>query len=124
MAQLPNTNTTNKVLFDSIRALVKLSNKTDVKVWKAVARVLSGPASQRAEVNLNKIEKNASEGENVIIPGKVLATGTFTKKKVTIVAFGASESAIAKIEAAGSKFVEIREYVSAKKVDAKVKILA
>jgi large subunit ribosomal protein L18e len=115
------TLTTNKVLFDTIRDLKKLSNKTGVNVWKAVAEKLSAPASQRPQVNISRINKFANEGEVVIVPGKLLGDGQITKK-VTVVAFKASESAIKKLEAAGGKFIEIRNYIS-KKPDSKVKIL-
>ena len=115
------TLTTNKVLFDTIRDLKKLSNKTGVNVWKAVAEKLSAPASQRPQVNISRINKFANEGEVVIVPGKLLGDGQITKK-VTVVAFKASESAVKKLEAAGGKFIEIRNYIS-NKPDSKVKIL-
>ena len=121
MATIRKLQTTNQVLFDTIRDLKKLSAKSGVGVYKAVAAKLAAPASQRSEVNLDQIEKYAADKEVVIIPGKVLGNGTLSKK-LTIVGFKASESAIAKIEKAGSKFVEIREYIS-KKHESKMKIL-
>lgn len=121
MAQKLKTKTTNQVLFDTIRDLKKLSNKTGVNVYKAVAEKLSAPASQRSQTNLSKIEKFANDKETVIIAGKVLGEGILTKK-VTIVAFSASESAIEKIEKAGSKFVTIKDYI-AKNPSNKIKIL-
>ena len=111
MASFPKTKTTNQILFDTISSLKKLSTKTGVNTWKAVAAKLAGPASQRAQLNLNKLEKHAKTGETVIVPGKVLGNGNISKK-VTVVAFKASESAIAKIEKAGGKFVEIKEYIA------------
>lgn len=113
--------TTNQELFDTIRELKKMSVKSGVGVYKAVADKLSKTASQRPEVNLSKIEKNSSDKEVVIVPGKVLGTGTLTKK-VTIVGFNVSQSALVKIEKAGAKYVPIREYIS-KKHDSKMKIL-
>ena len=120
MATIRKTQTTNKVLFDTIRELKKLSAKTGVNVYKAVAAKLAAPASQRPEVNLSRIEKFAQENETIIVPGKVLGTGLLNKK-VTIVGFRASQSAIEKIEKSGSKFIEIRDYVS-KKHDSKIRI--
>ena len=119
---MAKTKTTNQVLFDTIRELKKLSTKTGVNVFQAVAAKLAGPASQRSEVNLSLIEKYVKEGETIIVPSKILSTGTLTKKKLTIVGFKASESAIAKIEATGSKFIEIRNYIS-KKPDTKIRII-
>ena len=122
MASLPKTKTTNRELFDLIRDLKKLSNKTGEGTWRAVAEKLSVPASRRAQINLRKIEKVANANETVLIPGKILGDGLLTKK-VTIVAVSASESAKAKIEKAGAKFVDMRTYISGK-ADKKAKIIA
>ncbi|MFW5705113.1 MAG: 50S ribosomal protein L18e [Nanoarchaeota archaeon] len=107
-------------MFDVIRDLKKASTKTGVNVFKAVAEKLSAPASQRPEVNIDRIEKVSKDGEKVIVPGKVLADGTLTKK-VTIVAYNASENAVKKIEAVGGKFIYLRDFVS--KPDSKVRII-
>jgi len=119
---MAKTKTTNQVLFDTIRDLKKLSAKTGVNVFKAVATKLAGSASQRSEVNLSLIEKHVKDGESIIVPGKVLSTGVLTKKNLIIVGFRASTSAIKKIEASGSKFIEIREYIS-NKPDTKIRII-
>lgn len=121
MAVINKTKTTNKVLFDVIRDLKKASKESGVGVFKAVAAKLAGSASQRSEVNLRKIEKFAKDGEKIIVPGKVLGEGMISKK-VTVVAVKASESAKEKIEKAGGKFVEIRDYLAGK-VDPKIRIL-
>ncbi len=121
MATIPKTKTTNKVLFDTIREVKKLSVKSKSKLWKAVARELASNASQRAQVNVSKIEKHANSGETVLIAGKILGDGILTKK-VTVVSLKASESAIAKITKAGGKYYTIKDYASKSPKD-KVKIL-
>jgi len=115
------TKTTNVVLFDTIRDLKKLSNKTGVNVFKAVAEKLSSPASQRSKVNLSKLEKVAKEGEILIVPGKVLGNGLISKK-LTVVAFKFSESAKERLEKSGSKCFEIRDYIK-NKPDSKLRII-
>jgi large subunit ribosomal protein L18e len=120
MAKIDTSKITNKELFDVIGGLKKASTKTGVSVFRAVAEKLSAPASQRPQVNLLKIDRNTKEGEKIIVPGKVLGTGSLTKK-ITIIGFSASESAIKKIEAAGSKFVPLKDFLS--KPDTKVKII-
>ena len=121
MASIRKTPTTNKVLFDTIRDLKKVSTSTGTNVFRAVAEKLSAPESQRAAVNISRIEKYAVEGETIIVPGKLLGTGTISKK-VTVVAFSASEGAIEKITKAGGKFIEIRNYLK-NKPSAKIRIL-
>ncbi|MFP4402502.1 MAG: 50S ribosomal protein L18e [Candidatus Nanoarchaeia archaeon] len=113
MAQRLKIKTTNQELFDTIRACKKVSNSKGIGAYRKIADELSRSASQRAEVNLEKIEKLAKSGDTVVIPGKVLATGILSKK-VNIVAFSCSESAMEKIEAAGATFTPLLEYVNNK----------
>ena len=113
MAQKLKIKTTNQELFDTIRACRKVANSKGIGAYDKIADELSRSASQRAEVNLDKIEKLAKTGDIVVIPGKVLGTGILSKK-VTIVAFSASDSALDKIEKAGASFVKLQEYVNNK----------
>ncbi|MCB9370232.1 50S ribosomal protein L18e [Candidatus Woesearchaeota archaeon] len=124
MAKIPVSKTTNKVLFDTIQDLRKASNKSGLMVYRAVAATLAAPASQRVELNLSKLDKKVSDGATVIVPGKVLGSGTLSKK-VTVVAFSASESAKVKIASAGGSFVPIREFLKQKqKADTKLIIIS
>lgn len=60
------------------------------------------------EVNLWKLEKVCSNGDTVIVPGRVLGSGEFTKK-ITIYALGFSKSAEEKITFAGGKALKLTE---------------
>ena len=111
MASFPKTRATNKELFDVISNLKKFSNKSGVGTWRAVAAKLAGSASQRSQVNLSKIDRHAKGGESVVVCGKVLGDGNLNKK-VTVIGFNASSSALEKIEKSGSKFVRISDYIS------------
>ena len=111
MASFPKTKTTNKEMFDVISSLKKFSNKSGIGTWRAVAAKLAGPASQRSQVNLSRIDKYAKSGESVVVCGKVLGDGNLTKK-ITIIGFNASSGALEKIEKSGSKFVRISDYIS------------
>ncbi len=91
--------------------LVSLIHKltiTNKGLWKKVAYELSKPRRMRVEVNLNKIEGCAKDGEVVLIPGKVLGTGQLTKK-TTIAAFSFSDTAKKMISTAGGKTITIEE---------------
>ena len=120
MAKVRQTLTTNQELFNVIRDLKKLSSKTGVGVYRAVAAKLASPASQKVEVNLSKIEKFAKDKETLIVPGKILGSGLLTKK-VTIVGFKVSESALKKITAAGSTYVSMEDFIA--KPNPKVRII-
>jgi len=88
--------------------LINILNKSKSPLWKDVAWRLS-LQRRRAEVNISKIDKYASEGEVILVPGKVLGNGEITKK-VTVVAFNYSESAKKKLLDAGCEVLTIDEY--------------
>lgn len=122
MAAIRNTQTSNKVMFDTIRDLKKMSDKTGVGVYKAVAEKLAASASRRAEVNLSKLDKVAKEGEKVVVPGKILGNGKLDKK-ITVVGYRISESAKKKLESNGSKYIDLREYINQKNPDHNLRIV-
>ena len=64
--------------------------------WLEVSSLLSSSRKKRVEVNLDKIDKESKEGDIVVIPGKVLSQGELNKK-IKIVAFSFSKSAMEKI---------------------------
>ena len=106
---IKKTNTTNKFLFDTIVNLKKFGNKNKIDLYKAVAFELSRAASQRAEVNLSKIDKYCDKKGFVIIPGKVLGNGILTKE-VNVVAFGFSQSAIQKYKKQMVKHLQLMSF--------------
>ena len=73
---------------------IKLAKKNEK--WLKVASLLSTPRKDRAQVNLDEIDKDSKEGDIIVIPGKVLSQGELNKK-IKIVAIGFSESAKEKI---------------------------
>ena len=88
-------------------------------VWISVAESLSSPRRIRVEKNLEEINKEAEDGEVIIVPGKVLSQGNIDKK-VKIAAFKFSQSALdklnkSKIEAIGI-LEEIKKNPGAKNV--------
>lgn len=72
------------------------------KEWLDVARVLSGPRSNYMNLNLHEINSKVKEGENVVVPGKILSQGEIDKK-IKIIALGFSETAKEKLKKSGSK---------------------
>lgn len=98
-----SSNVNLRLLISDLR---KLSTKEKVPLWKRVADDLSKPARQRRSINVAKIEQYAKTGEVIVVPGKVLSTGDFTKKNV-VAAWSFSETAEAKINKTG-KAVSLR----------------
>lgn len=83
-----------------VETLIKLK-KTNPEVAKYLAR----PIKKGIEKNLSEIN---GEKESVLIPGKVLGTGDLNKK-IKIVAWKFSGSAIEKIKKSGSEAILIRD---------------
>lgn len=110
----------NNVLSDLITETSILGKES--KFWKRVAAELKKPARIQRKVNVGKIEENAKEGLAVVVPGKVLGVGTITKK-VDVVAYSFSESALVKIKKAGGKAILLTAYTKKNKAGKGVQIL-
>ncbi|MDD5086336.1 MAG: 50S ribosomal protein L18e [Candidatus Nanoarchaeia archaeon] len=107
------TGPTNKSLNELITELRKSSNSHNSNLWKRIADELSRPTRQRRVVNLSSINRNTKENENIIVPGKVLATGELDHK-VTIAAWQFSGQALDKIKKSNSKAILIKELIKEK----------
>ncbi len=94
---MKRTGPTNPVLADLITALKTVSIEKKVPLWKRVATELEKPSRKRRKVNTYHIQECAKDGEIILVPGKVLATGDITKK-VTVAAWDFSEEASKKIK--------------------------
>jgi large subunit ribosomal protein L18e len=72
--------------------------------WFHIGAVLAKPTKKRLEINLDAIDKNTKEGDNIVIPGKVLGKGNVSKR-IRVIALHFSESAKEKLKAAKSDIV-------------------
>jgi large subunit ribosomal protein L18e len=103
--------------------LAELAPKArESRLWKRVIKDLMKPSRQRRCVNVYKIEKNAREGETIIVPGKVLSLGTLSKK-IDVAALTFSEEAERKIKEANGKVMTIKELFDQNPEGKKVRIL-
>ena len=104
---------TNKELVETIIKAKKKSN------WLKVADKISTTKINQKSLNLDEIDKKASENDVIVIPGKVLGTGKVSKK-IKIVALNFSESAKDKLTKDKIEFStidkEIKENPEAKKI--------
>ena len=102
---------TNSNLVETINISAKNEN------WKSVAHILSMPRRSRVEFNLDEIGAAAKDGENIVIPGKVLSQGELNKK-IKIIALAFSENAKEKLSKGKINFSTIDEEIK-KNPDAK-----
>jgi len=105
-----------------ISDLKRGSRERNVAIWRDIALRLEKPGRNWAEINLSKLERNANEGDVIIVPGKVLGAGKLTKK-VTVAAYRFSDGAAAAIEAAGGKKLSIPQLVEENPTGSGVRIM-
>ncbi len=79
------------------------------QMWGKVAKILSVSKRKRITVNLYKLNKFTKEGDNVIVPGKVLSIGRIDHK-INITAIDFSDKAKSELIKGGSKIYELEEF--------------
>jgi large subunit ribosomal protein L18e len=100
----------NSELVKTIDELKNASRENNAPIWKSIARKLEGPSRNWPVVNISKIEYNASKNGKVVIPGKIMGSGTLSKK-VTVSAYSFTKSAVVKIENAGGKCMVYNDFI-------------
>lgn len=101
---------TNPELIDLIGHLKTASREHDARIWRAVAERLAKPRRNHATVNVTEICRIVTDGETVLVPGKILGTGLLDKR-VIVSALSISATAKAKVEEAGGQWVPIRDLI-------------
>ncbi|MFC1691363.1 50S ribosomal protein L18e [Nanoarchaeota archaeon] len=116
------TGPTNEHLKDFIVQLRQLSAKQEAPIWKRVANELERSTRQRRSVNLSRINAHSKENETVLVPGKVLASGTL-EHPVSIVAWQFSKEAESKIKNSKSKAILISDFIKENPKGQKTRIM-
>ncbi len=105
-----------------IRFLRRAANEYKAAIWDYVADLLERPTRRRVEVNIGKINRLTSDGDVVVVPGKVLGHGVLSKK-VTIAAWSFSSGALDAIKRAGAEAITIPELVRRNNRGSNVKVI-
>lgn len=100
---------TNPVLKEAVRKCEEAGRRNDAPVWKRVAADLRKSSREMREVSLSTIERNADDGDTVVVPGVVTGSGRLTKD-ITVGAFKFTSGAMEAINEAGEA-VHIEELV-------------
>jgi large subunit ribosomal protein L18e len=116
------TKSTNPELLKLIQFLKKQSKEKSAGIWLDVAEDLSKPSRNRIAVNLSKINRVTTEGATIVVPGKLLASGTL-EHGITVAAFDASSKAKAKLAAANAKYLTITELVETNPQGSNIQII-
>lgn len=109
-----------------VKFLIRLAKKTareeNADIWEDVAEFLSRSNRNIPAVNLSKLNRQLSDGETAVVPGKVLGGGLL-EKNVTIAAISFSQSAKEKIEEAGGKTFKIEDLIRENPSGSNVRII-
>lgn len=85
----------------TLRAAFK---KSKAPIWRAIQEELEGPRANRREINISRLAQITTADEVVVVPGKILGTGSLGHK-LTVCAFSISEGAAKKIIGSGGNVV-------------------
>jgi len=107
---MKRTGTDNPELRKLIGELKRLGSEKKVPLWQRVAYDLERPSRNRRIVNLSRINRFSKEGETIVVPGKVLGSGTLDHK-LTIAAFTFSKGAIEQIEKSNAIALTISDFM-------------
>lgn len=117
-----SSRSTNPQLRDTVAQLKRLSRKNKVKIWEAVANLLSKSKRSRVSINIGQIERHTSKGDIVAVPGTVLGSGMI-ENKVTVGAHKFTDQAKKKVEEAGGQCLSLVELAEKHPKGSGVKIL-
>jgi len=119
---MKESKTTNPELIQLITFLKKESREKQAEIWLDIAEYLSKTRSQRISVNLSRINRNTKRADTVVVPGKILGSGSINHT-ITVASFGASEKAKAKLAAVKAKYVSIPELLAKNPKGTNIKII-
>jgi large subunit ribosomal protein L18e len=96
-----------------LRLLISELKKQKKPIFDRLASELSRPSRNHRAVNLSRINTNTNKDEIAVVPGKVLGSGTLTKK-LTIAAWQFSETAKELIKSSGSAAISLKDLMKKK----------
>lgn len=99
-----------RVKAETLKTVMKAYRETKRPIWRTVYEMLEAPVRKERRVSVSKLNRVVPEGAIVVVPGKVLGSGTITKK-MTVVALDFSKGAMEKIKKAGGKAVLLTAFV-------------
>ncbi|MEM5872473.1 MAG: 50S ribosomal protein L18e [Candidatus Aenigmatarchaeota archaeon] len=116
------TGPTNPIIASLIEEIRNRGYRENIPFLIKLADELEKPRRRKTEVNLSKLNKICKENETVVVPGKVLSSGTI-KKPIKVAASSFSMSAIEKIQKSGGKVLTIEELIKENPKGTNVKIV-
>jgi large subunit ribosomal protein L18e len=94
----------------------------ETKIWALLASEMSKTRRKRITVNLSRLNRISSPGDILLVPGKVLGTGSLNHR-LDIAAESFSVAAQEKITKAGGKCLMIEELVKKNPKGSQVRVI-
>ncbi len=116
------TGPTNEHLQALIATLKRESHTNQAGVWAAVAEDLQAPTRRRRIVNLSRLNRHTNSNEVIIVPGKVLGSGSLDHS-LTIAAWDFSSGAREQITKAKGTCLTIPELLKKDPKGKNIKII-
>ena len=98
------------LVYNTIWTLRRAFKNSKAPIWKSLENELSGPRSNRREVNVSELANITKNNEVVMVPGKVLGSGAIGHR-LTVCTFSISESAAKKIIDSGGKIITLDDLI-------------
>lgn len=84
-------------------------------MYKRLHKLLDVPSRSMKAVSIHKLDTSTKEGDNVIVPRKILSTGMMSHK-VNIAALEYSAGALRALKQSGSNVINIKEMLNKEKI--------
>jgi large subunit ribosomal protein L18e len=113
---------TNQVVIQMVKTLRGASRNNNAPIWEKLAELALKPTRAKRTLNLSQINKFASDNDVIIVPGKVLGTGSISHK-ITLCSFSISATGAKKIVESGGKVLDISQIIKNHPTGKGVKII-
>ncbi|MDQ3872505.1 MAG: 50S ribosomal protein L18e [Thermoproteota archaeon] len=101
----------NTLVNNTIWTLRNAFKKNKAPIWRAIEKELSSPRANRREINIRRLAEITKGDEVVVVPGKILGTGSLDHK-LTVCALSISEAAAKKVMESGGKVITFDDLIN------------
>jgi len=105
-----------------VKTLRGASKKNNAPIWEKLAEMALKPTRAKRTINLGQIDKFVADNDVVIVPGKILGTGSLSHK-ISICSFSISTTGAKKITESGGKILDISQIIKNHPTGKGVKII-
>jgi large subunit ribosomal protein L18e len=101
----------NTLVDNTIWTLRNAFKKTRAPIWRALEEELAASRANRREINVMRLAQITKADEVVVVPGKILGTGSLDHK-LTVCSFSISETAAKKVIESGGKVMTFDDLIN------------